>query len=1207
MSHPTRLRFESLEARHLLTTFYVDDDGGDDLQSVGSIGQPFATISRAIAFAQPGDTVSIRAGVYREQVELLRSGTEDAPIVFEAHQGEEVLITTTEPLTGWTQHSGNIYKATFDSSVRGRNGMTLFVDGVLMNEAHWSDQGSNVDELNKDEWAKTDGDSLTTIRDNSLVGLPDDYWDGAFVHAQTANWSLESKRIIDFDGATGTITVASSFSYNPDSGTRFLIYDHLNALDAPGEWYFDDDANTLYFWALGGGDPDGYDVEVKIRDEAFDLNGHHYIEIKGIDFRGGDLDMDGSSNILLQGAHIMAPDRGFGPEGSGGARALIVTGNNNIIRDNEFEHVWTPTADVRGANNQIVNNYFHHIGYNNSNYAAARLDVASSGTLFSHNTITLVGRSAIGGAGGLRSVIEYNDISEVGRISDDVGALYFGNNSLGNMVVHHNVIHDNSNPEAWGIYFDNLSSDVAVHHNITYNVTRGGLANLSNSYILWFNNTHYGDSLGVTAFRNPNSPDIAAGSRFYNNILANIDSELTGAGDPAIATHNYFNVSASNFVNAGSRDFRLKSTSGAIDFGREIAGITDGFAGMAPDAGALELGETMWDYGHDFANPPYPVYEWQRVPCSNQIVNPGFEAGMAGWTIAAGAPNAIVGNAWNYRDDGLALFGNYALELAPGDRIEQTIAGLGPNTMYEVSAQARFAHDLQLEDYDASSGSFTTGTKRNESYLGDIDAGEWVRFDNVDFSSGSSLYDRIEIGTTQNSSLNVELRLDNPLRGTHLGTLNVPSRGEPWYMTREDIAAVTGVHDLYVIFVDGGGSNGKFDRIRLLDTNTSDRITLGALGYDHLGSGSSIEVGGAYWKSASDSFTFVTGSNATSATLLIENNSSTFKGYVDFVALTGAAYQAPQSTVLELVVDPTTGRTALRNGTSAPITFHAYTIFDSAPSLLPDDWFSLEDQGYDGQIWFETPSTTSQVTELSREGETTLAPGQLVYLGALADPTLVQNLTLQYYNFETSTQTTGAVLLVDPGVPLLPGDYNGDGTVDLADYTTWRNRLGASTESFQTADGNGDGAVDNADYRLWKRQFGASLPQPNISFTSETSIGQPVALQVDSDAQVKKAAAPPAPMVASTGLLGKLVVTGRTSAHHNNVRRAFHLQAADAALASDAAGSVLRYPLLHPCRKVTESSETTTALASIELPNRDVDQCEQLRDLAFGDWCLQGF
>ncbi|MGD9632916.1 MAG: PEP-CTERM sorting domain-containing protein [Pirellulales bacterium] len=70
----------------------------------------------------------------------------------------------------------------------------------------------------------------------------------------------------------------------------------------------------------------------------------------------------------------------------------------------------------------------------------------------------------------------------------------------------------------------------------------------------------------------------------------------------------------------------------------------------------------------------------------------------------------------------------------------------------------------------------------------------------------------------------------------------------------------------------------------------------------------------------------------------------------------------------------------------------------------------------------------------------------------------------------------------------LAGDFNGDHKVDAADYTTWRDHLGAGDES--SLNGNGDGAngVDAGDYTLWKTNFGmsngsgagavASVPEP---------------------------------------------------------------------------------------------------------------------------------
>ncbi|MCO6044652.1 carbohydrate-binding protein [Aeoliella sp. ICT_H6.2] len=1071
---PRRLSLEKLEVRNLLATYYVDGDSGSDTQRVGSFEQPFATINRAALFASPGDTVYIREGVYREQVEVLRSGTEAEPIVFEAYNGEEVLVSTTEPLVGWTQHSGNIYKTSFSSSVRGRNSMSLFVEGQLMHEAHWSDQGPSVNLLDKNEWATISSATTTTIRDSSLAGLPNDYWNGGFVYAQTAYWSLETRRILDFDGATGTFTVDSPFFYNPNQGTKYLIFDHLAALDAPGEWYFDQAANTLYFWAPGGGDPDNYDVEVKIRKEGFDLNGHDHIQIKGINFLGGDLAMNGSSHILLEGAHVVAPDRGFGPEGTAGDRALDLSGDYNIIRDSEFEQIWLYTFNVIGKGNQIVNNYIHHTGYANTNYGAVRLDIAAEDTLISHNTITEVGRGAIGGFGGVRSLIQYNDISEVGRISDDLAAIYFANSSLGNAIIHHNVIHDISNTGAWTIYFDHYSSDVAVHHNITYNTSRGGNIYIPPSHVLWFNNTHFNNG-NITSYLWPATIDAAPGTRFYNNIISSFATPFSSISDPVDISNNYFTSSASNFVNAAAGDFRLVGSSGAIDLGREIPGVTDGFSGVAPDAGALELGQPMWEYGHNFADPPTPPYDWQPVAYSNRVLNSGFEADLSGWTVTAGDPETYLGNAWYYHRDGLALFGNYSLELQPGDRVEQTIDGLVPNTTYKVSAQTRFARDLQLEEYDAAFGSFTTGTHRTETYIGDIDYGEWLRFDDVDFGDNVPLYDTIELGANNNSSLLVAFWLDAPNSGQLIGTVNVPAHDFLWYMSRDDITSVTGVHDLYVQFLGSGGASGKFDRLRLLNSGIQDSITLGVSDYNATGSTTSIKIGGVDWKTPSDSFSFVTGPNSSSATIYIENSGASFAGYVDFVALTGDNYQQAQPVGLELIVDPTNGAAVLLNSADEPISFNGYVISDTAASLLPTAWISLTDQKYNGQVWHESDVTGHRLGESTDGNQVTLAAGQLIYLGEVSNALESAELRFEYQTPDGTAPTAGVVRFQDSGIPALPGDYNRDSTVGLADYTIWRNALGSTTASFSLADGNGDGVTDASDYQVWKRQFGKSL------------------------------------------------------------------------------------------------------------------------------------
>jgi GH35 family endo-1,4-beta-xylanase len=53
-----------------------------------------------------------------------------------------------------------------------------------------------------------------------------------------------------------------------------------------------------------------------------------------------------------------------------------------------------------------------------------------------------------------------------------------------------------------------------------------------------------------------------------------------------------------------------------------------------------------------------------------------------------------------------------------------------------------------------------------------------------------------------------------------------------------------------------------------------------------------------------------------------------------------------------------------------------------------------------------------------------------------------------------------------------PGDYNGDGVVDAADYTVWRDTLGSTTDL--RADGNGDHVIDSGDFDIWKSTYGTT-------------------------------------------------------------------------------------------------------------------------------------
>ena len=116
--------------------------------------------------------------------------------------------------------------------------------------------------------------------------------------------------------------------------------------------------------------------------------------------------------------------------------------------------------------------------------------------------------------------------------------------------------------------------------------------------------------------------------------------------------------------------------------------------------------------------------------------------------------------------------------------------------------------------------------------------------------------------------------------------------------------------------------------------------------------------------------------------------------------------------------------------------------------------------------FFENGSTM----DLYEEGESILGTG---YSGSV---------TISYVG---GTGNDVVLSLVASGG--LPGDFNGDNIVDIADYTVWRNNLGAADETGISGNGDG-GGVTASDYQLWKENFGqsagsvsgitASVPEP---------------------------------------------------------------------------------------------------------------------------------
>jgi len=128
---------EDISAREI----HVSKAGSDSAS--GSYAQPYLTINKAASLAQPGDTVTVHAGTYREWIKPICGGTDDSKrITYRTAPGEEVFVKGSERITSWKPQTGGIWKVELPNSFFGEyNPYALTVSGGWLNYGQWHHRG----------------------------------------------------------------------------------------------------------------------------------------------------------------------------------------------------------------------------------------------------------------------------------------------------------------------------------------------------------------------------------------------------------------------------------------------------------------------------------------------------------------------------------------------------------------------------------------------------------------------------------------------------------------------------------------------------------------------------------------------------------------------------------------------------------------------------------------------------------------------------------------------------------------------------------------------------------------------------------------------------------------------------------------------------------------------------------------------------------
>jgi len=159
---------------------HVSKAGSDS--AAGTQARPYLTINKAASMAQPGDTVIVHAGTYREWVKPARGGADDSHrITYRAAPGEEVLVKGSERIASWKPDADGVWSAELPSSFFGDyNPYALNVSGGWLNYGQWHHRGDvylngeafyekkTAQEVTGAErtWHCQAGGNVTTIRAN---------------------------------------------------------------------------------------------------------------------------------------------------------------------------------------------------------------------------------------------------------------------------------------------------------------------------------------------------------------------------------------------------------------------------------------------------------------------------------------------------------------------------------------------------------------------------------------------------------------------------------------------------------------------------------------------------------------------------------------------------------------------------------------------------------------------------------------------------------------------------------------------------------------------------------------------------------------------------------------------------------------------------------------------------------------------------------
>lgn len=320
-------RFASFLALCLLTTpafaatYNVDANSkaaADNNPS--SAEKPLKSISAAAKLAQPGDTVLIQGGTYRECLVVPRSGEPGKPITYAATKGQRVILSGADRLSGW--------KKCTQSDVPGNPKFA----NIFVTDLDWVPEKiyENAREMTiartpkEGWWAIKEAFGLTGFSDpEHLTQTDPKAWDGWTVAIlEQAGGGIAAVEVASFDPQTHKLTMARPYSkWRKEIDAkrdRFYMQNHLSALSGSGQYVFQRHGQGCRLFAWPG---------------KLDDKGQPVIEAPHLGGQTGIVNFAGKSNLVFDGLEVcFSQGCGFDTNGSAAPNDNLI--QNCYVHDN---------------------------------------------------------------------------------------------------------------------------------------------------------------------------------------------------------------------------------------------------------------------------------------------------------------------------------------------------------------------------------------------------------------------------------------------------------------------------------------------------------------------------------------------------------------------------------------------------------------------------------------------------------------------------------------------------------------------------------------------------------------------------------------------------------------------------------------------------------------------------------------------------------